>query len=730
MRRLTALEKLTARGKMSAMKKEMELSRMELSRDESEVRVRFHGLAAGGDAVGRDEAGRVIFAPRAAPGDVALVRLDAAPSQRTKTRHIDSQPINSQDANSATNICGCEAKPKHTQAGRDSNESEHKVAPDPNPQNVDAAHEAQRAKGFARARLIHLETASPQRVAPPCPFFCGDAATKTTADVANPDVDTARRNRDAAMSSAPPNQTPAFFTAEAMQPQVVQPQVIQSGAARAGVGTACGGCQWQHIEYAAQLEAKTAAVREALRRIGKLGDAAENVVLPCVASPIAFLYRNKAEFVVAPVPVSSLGVHHQTTAFNEAERSESLALQSESPRVAEQSSDVPSSRADIEVQPHMSTHGAGDAIDMGVGGVAVGFYAPESHDVVDVTHCLIQQESNNAILPAARDALALGLAEPFDKQSGRGVLKRLVARTASNGDALLLAETSAAVWPQEAAFASYLRSRLPFLVGVLRREPQHEAAQPPTERRPTRGNRARRQGAQAGAHAVRLAPGRLIGDASQGRDWIEEDVGGLRLRATGDSFFQINTSLTPTLVETALRFAQVKAGSPAIDLFCGVGLFTLALARAGALVVGIEEHPGAVRDARGNIVRNNLRASFVQGDAARELRRLAASNALEKKNAKRMSTASASSQEFAKALRGRRPDVLLLDPPRAGAAACIEPIALLRPHRIVYVSCDPATLARDVKALAAHGYRVDCAAPFDLFPQTSHVETVALLVPS
>jgi len=363
-----------------------------------------------------------------------------------------------------------------------------------------------------------------------------------------------------------------------------------------------------------------------------------------------------------------------------------------------------------------------------IGDALVGFYARESHQVVDVTRCLIQQESNNVILQAARDAMRLGLAEPFDARSGNGILKRLVVRTASCGDVLLLVETSATAWPQEAEFASYLRSRVANLVGVLRREPQQQAthqAQPQAQRDDfhsgkgpdnSRGKAARskRHGAQKG-RAVRLGPGRFIGGE---RDWIEESVGGLRLRATGDSFFQINTSLTPALVESALRLAEVESGSLAIDLFCGVGLFTLALARAGAKVLGIEEHPGAVRDARGNALRNNLNATFLRGDAARELRRLANRD-------RRSDSLPAPECSFAQ---GKRPDILLLDPPRAGAAACIEGIALLRPRRIVYVSCDPATLARDVRALAARGYRVDCATPFDLFPQTAHVETIMRLI--
>jgi 23S rRNA (uracil1939-C5)-methyltransferase len=153
-----------------------------------------------------------------------------------------------------------------------------------------------------------------------------------------------------------------------------------------------------------------------------------------------------------------------------------------------------------------------------------------------------------------------------------------------------------------------------------------------------------------------------------------------------------------------MRLAAVQPGFRALDLFSGVGVFALSMSRSGAHVTGIEENPAAVRDAKGNADRNGLRGDFIAGDAARVLRRLASGSL------------------------GKRWDVVLLDPPRAGAAACVVELARVRPRRIVYVSCDPATLARDIKTLMEQGYRLEEAVPLDLFPQTAHVETVAHLV--
>ena len=141
----------------------------------------------------------------------------------------------------------------------------------------------------------------------------------------------------------------------------------------------------------------------------------------------------------------------------------------------------------------------------------------------------------------------------------------------------------------------------------------------------------------------------------------------------------------------------MQAGQRALDLFCGVGLFALDMARSGAQVLGIESGHQAIRDAKANAKRNNLRAEFVGGDAARALKNVAL-----------------------------RPDLVVLDPPRGGASTCTAELLRLQPQRIVYVSCDAQTLARDVEQLKS-AYRVRAVVPLDLFPQTSHVETVVHL---
>ena len=358
------------------------------------------------------------------------------------------------------------------------------------------------------------------------------------------------------------------------------------------VFTRCGGCQWQHLDYAAQLKIKRGFVIDALSRIGHVErETLEAIVAPCVASPDIYAYRNKADFVVENSAASTCSVE-------------------------------------------------------------IGFYARHSHALIPIKYCPIQNYSNNNLLEIMRELMP---------EIPRGLLRRVITRTDSAGNSLLLLQTHSATWNDEIAWSQQFRARVPECVGVLR---QNEKA------------------------AARVL---------DGRDWLQENVDGLQLRVTGGGFFQVNSSATLALLQTVRNLANVQNGQRALDLFCGVGLFALDMARSGAQVLGIESGHQAVRDAKSNAQRNNLRAEFVSGDAAQALKKISF-----------------------------RPDLIVLDPPRAGASTCSAQLQRLQAKRIVYVSCDAATLARDVANLAGD-YRLKRAVPLDLFPQTSHVETVVQL---
>jgi 23S rRNA (uracil1939-C5)-methyltransferase len=171
---------------------------------------------------------------------------------------------------------------------------------------------------------------------------------------------------------------------------------------------------------------------------------------------------------------------------------------------------------------------------------------------------------------------------------------------------------------------------------------------------------------------------------------------------TGATFTQVNLVQNQALVATALDLAAIRPGEEVLDLCCGLGNLAIPAARRGARVLGVDLDAQAVRQARENAGRAACDATFVRGDAAAVAAALAAG--------------------------GRRFDLVLLNPPRTGARAACEALARLAPARVVVVSCDPATLARDAAALTAGGHRLAAAQPLDLFPQTAHVETAALFV--
>jgi 23S rRNA (uracil1939-C5)-methyltransferase len=188
-----------------------------------------------------------------------------------------------------------------------------------------------------------------------------------------------------------------------------------------------------------------------------------------------------------------------------------------------------------------------------------------------------------------------------------------------------------------------------------------------------------------------------------GQDHMTEITASLRFRIHMDTFFQTNSAQAERLVEVVKEFSGDVGGAQVVDVYCGVGLFSLALAAAGASVVGVEIVEAAIEAARRNAAENGLSSlSFHAGDARKVLAEVLPA--------------------------GLSPKVLVLDPPRAGAGGKVmRRIARACPERIVYVSCNPTTLARDLVELRPFGYHVTAVQPIDLFPQTYHVETVVAL---
>ena len=198
----------------------------------------------------------------------------------------------------------------------------------------------------------------------------------------------------------------------------------------------------------------------------------------------------------------------------------------------------------------------------------------------------------------------------------------------------------------------------------------------------------------------------MLGDKFRtlcGPGYIEDVLCGLRFRLSPRSFYQVNHDQAEALYEKAISFAGLTGQETVLDLYCGTGTITLAMSRKAGTVIGVEIVEAAIRDAKENAAANGIgNAEFFCADAAMAAKRFADE--------------------------GTKPDVIVVDPPRKGLdESVIDSIVSMAPQRVVYVSCDPATLARDLKRFAQQGYVTVKAEAFDMFPRCHHVESVALL---
>jgi len=310
------------------------------------------------------------------------------------------------------------------------------------------------------------------------------------------------------------------------------------------------------------------------------------------------------------------------------------------------------------------------------GRLAVGCFAPGTHAIVDIDDCLIQHAANNRVARTVRAVLGdLGIS-PYDERSGSGVVRHVLGRVGTaSGEVMAVIVTATADLPHREEVVARLRRNVPGLVSVVHNY------------NPQRTN---------------VVLGRRT-TTIWGRDAIVDRLGDFLFRISARSFFQVNTAQAEVLYEQAERYAGLTGVETVVDAYCGTGTITLFLARRAAKVYGIEVVADAVRDARANAAANGIsNVEFIVGDAIEVLPRLRTE--------------------------GVRPHAIVVDPPRAGCApAVLETFARMRPARIVYVSCNPASLARDLALLAEKGYAAKEIQPVDMFPQTFHVECVTLM---
>jgi 23S rRNA (uracil1939-C5)-methyltransferase len=311
-------------------------------------------------------------------------------------------------------------------------------------------------------------------------------------------------------------------------------------------------------------------------------------------------------------------------------------------------------------------------------GARVGFYAAESHALTDVPDCLIQAPPANALAGVLRRFAAV---LPETDASG-GSVRALTVRTAfGTGEVMAILSVSG----NRLRGADDLIFAMREAVSAL---PSADNGLP--------------YSLESVVFSVEAGGRRPAFAVAAGKGTIEERLGGLRFEISPDAFFQVNTVMAGALGSLVAKYAAPRGTETVFDLYCGAGALGLLCAGDARRVVGVESSASAALDAKRNAARNGIKnAVFVRDFAERALPAL---------------------------LARETPRTVILDPPRAGCRAeLLSAIAAAAPARVVYVSCDPATLARDARRLTAAGYALVEATPADMFPHTSHVETVALL---
>lgn len=310
-------------------------------------------------------------------------------------------------------------------------------------------------------------------------------------------------------------------------------------------------------------------------------------------------------------------------------------------------------------------------------GAELGFFRPGSHEIVSIDRCDLHAAEGEAVRKAAQPLILESGVKPYDSQNSSGTLRNLIIRSSRATRECLIVLVTRSGQDQEVQRLAEKLIALPGVVGVVRNWNDSE------------GNT-------------------VLGRTTKtllGKSEIIERMNGVDFKISGTAFFQVNTAQAERLFQKALELAELKPSETALDLYSGAGAVTLQAARFCRFVAGIEAVEAAVADGIENAKFNSINnVSFHLGD----LERSAPLRSLAEKIA--------------------RPDCVFLDPPRKGASsAVLRWLTEIRPSRIVYISCDPGTLARDLAQLRGQRFSIEKVIPVDMFPQTNHVESVALI---
>lgn len=371
----------------------------------------------------------------------------------------------------------------------------------------------------------------------------------------------------------------------------------------------CGGCQYRHISYEAELGIKTQKVRDAFRRIGHL----DIIPSDTVGAEQPDRYRNKAQY-----PTETSG-----------------------------------------------------------GRLLTGFYAPFSHRVIDCKNCLLQPAEFSDILKIISRWSEKFKIPSYNEATGKGLLRHIYIRKAfMTGEIMVcLVINGDKIFKKDELISALIKANSNIKTVLLNINTDNTNV--------------------------------IMGKTEKvlyGKGYIEDILCGKRFRISPLSFYQVNHRQAERLYKKASEFAVDSNTKTLVDMYCGAGTIGLTMADKVEKLIGVEIVPEAVEDAKINAMLNNTEnARFICADA----------------------------KEAAKKLKdeGIKPDTVILDPPRKGCdSELLSTVCEMAPEKIVYVSCDPATLARDLTILEEKGYKTEKAVPFDLFPRTVHVECVTLLI--
>ncbi len=308
-----------------------------------------------------------------------------------------------------------------------------------------------------------------------------------------------------------------------------------------------------------------------------------------------------------------------------------------------------------------------------------GIYEEKSHRIVKIDRCLIEQQKADEIILSVRSLLKSFKIRTYDEKTDMGLLKHVVVRVSkATGQIMVILVLRSPILPSKNNFAKALVKLHPEISTIVLNV---------NEKRTTM---------VLGKRDIVL----------YGKGYIEDSLCGVRFRLSPQSFYQVNPEQTEVLYAKAMEMAQLSGKETVIDAYCGIGTIGLVAAKKAAKVIGVELNAEAVKDARENAKQNKVKnATFVCGDAGKWM--------------------------VGMAEQGQKADVVFMDPPRSGSdEAFLSSVCKLSPKKLVYISCGPDTLARDLGYLTKHGYKVRKIQPVDMFPMTGHVECIAFLATS